>query len=511
MKAWLREFGGEFRADRPGKQVAQIYYVLAVIAVAGSALAGMWRLAGSPWLPLSPSEQSSKPPQPDLEVSAFGGHEGNQEIDYIRNKIERNFVDLFVESKVQVRSWLTAKQTIAKSHFMLTGQIAAIGGNVMITTQLSDANGTIIGSSQIEGSLNELEDIYKMIPEALMFGMGVDAETLKKSRPAVRPTSSVEAYAQFLQARREVQRRNFDAAERRLKRSIEIDSNFATAYWAVGEIKRLQGDANGALEWYQNAKQLNPDHSMPSIEAAQGSNPIPLLFANLRISKADELLTGARYLIVKSIDFDIKLHAWTFDPRSFRLKIVQQATSGGQIVDEFLVNQNDVFAINGGFFEIDSARRLTPSGLLITNGNLVSDLTDKGSGVVYSKTREVKIVPAKEFQRASVLDAVQAGPLLVDPGSKLGIYRNDFDRQSRSAVCVGSGVVTLILVEGGLSLFELGQLLARPRLDGGFGCDAALNLDGGPSTQAVFKGNGHHLSIAGRWRIQNALVISKRR
>src|SRR5262245_23966030 len=80
--------------------------------------------------------------------------------------------------------------------------------------------------------------------------------------------------------------------------------------------------------------------------------------------------------------------------------------------------------------------------------------------------------------------AVQVGPLVVDPGGKNGIVRNDLDRQRRSAICLlPDGLTVIVLVDGGLSLHELGEVLASPEVDGGFGCDRALNLDGGPSTQ----------------------------
>ena len=66
------------------------------------------------------------------------------------------------------------------------------------------------------------------------------------------------------------------------------------------------------------------------------------------------------------------------------------------------------------------------------------------------------------------------------------------------------------MVEGGLSLLELARVLSSPREAGGLACEVALNLDGGPSTQAVARIGSQELSLVGRWRIQNALVMARR-
>ena len=104
---------------------------------------------------------------------------------------------------------------------------------------------------------------------------------------------------------------------------------------------------------------------------------------------------------------------------------------------------------------------------------------------------------------------MQVGPILVDPGGKVGIYTNQGDRRRRSAICLRPGEVVAIVVDGdGLSLFQLANLLAIPIEKGGVGCDAAINLDGGPSTQAIYRGGGRRIAIDGESTVQNALVVS---
>jgi hypothetical protein len=65
----------------------------------------------------------------------------------------------------------------------------------------------------------------------------------------------------------------------------------------------------------------------------------------------------------------------------------------------------------------------------------------------------------------------------------------------------------IVAVDGGLSLYQLAVLMATPPDQGGLGCDVALNLDGGPSTQAVSRAGAQELDVFGGTTVQNALII----
>ena len=327
--------------------------VAALVAVAAALLVGWLAVPNSAWHGLL---RMVSAPVSDVEVASFRTPEGRPEFEFLRQKVERNFVDLFSDAKLRVRSALTTNQSLAQAHFTLAGGIVEQGGQVMVTAELRDAGGVVVASSQIEGALDELEGIYKVIPEALMYGMAVDTPTLSRNRRASRPTSSVEALAYFLQARREVQARDFQAAEWSLRHAFAIDPAFAMAYWAVGEVKRLQGDPAQAGEWYAKASAQNKDHPRWSIEPAREAQPVPALLAQLRAAEPDELLPGAGYSVVRLPDYDLNLHVWSFDPKRFQLKLRQQVNAGGQSIGEFMTDPGDVLAINGGFFDTDSRR-----------------------------------------------------------------------------------------------------------------------------------------------------------
>jgi hypothetical protein len=80
---------------------------------------------------------------------------------------------------------------------------------------------------------------------------------------------------------------------------------------------------------------------------------------------------------------------------------------------------------------------------------------------------------------------------------------------ARTAVCAG-GARAVVVVTTPAQALDLAELLARPRDRGGFGCTDALNLDGGPSTQASVRLPGLNLDVPGGWGVPNALVFVPR-
>jgi uncharacterized protein YigE (DUF2233 family) len=210
--------------------------------------------------------------------------------------------------------------------------------------------------------------------------------------------------------------------------------------------------------------------------------------------------------------YGIRIHVFDFDQARFAMRLAEQKAATGSSAGDLLDRDGDVFVINGGFFERDGRDRLSPSGLLIIDGKIVAEEHQRaGSGVLYATEGGVAIVPRKDFRdRSRVKHALQVGPLLVDPGGVKGIYKNDPERHNRSAICLRGTSFTAFVVEGGISLFQFADLLSRPRDGGGFGCDIAINLDGGPSTQAVLRAGKVRREIAGGTTVENAIIVSRR-
>jgi uncharacterized protein YigE (DUF2233 family) len=235
---------------------------------------------------------------------------------------------------------------------------------------------------------------------------------------------------------------------------------------------------------------------------------IGLLYTASQAAKTSELAPGIRYRLLELADFGLKIHVWSFDKSRYRLRTADKKDPHGSHVDE-LLGAKDVFAINGGFFERDKQKVIAASGLLIVDGKQVSPEHDRaGSGIVFANGRGVFIGYRKDLADHSAMkSALQVGPVLVDAGGKVGVANKQHDRQNRSVLCLRPEGFVAVAVEGGLSLFQLASLLAAPAPDG-IGCDSALNLDGGPSTQALFRSAGRRIAVEGGWPVANALIVS---
>jgi uncharacterized protein YigE (DUF2233 family) len=210
--------------------------------------------------------------------------------------------------------------------------------------------------------------------------------------------------------------------------------------------------------------------------------------------------------------YGIRIHVFDFEQARFAMRVAEQKAATGSSAGDLLDGDKDVFVINGGFFERDRRDRLSPSGLLIIDGKAVGEEHQRaGSGVLYTTEDGVAIAYRKNFRdRSRVRHAVQVGPLLVDPGGVKGIYKNDLERHNRSAICLRGTSFTAFAVEGGISLFQFADLLSMPIDGGGFGCDIAINLDGGPSTQAVLRAGKVRREIAGGVAAANFIVVSRK-
>jgi uncharacterized protein YigE (DUF2233 family) len=153
-----------------------------------------------------------------------------------------------------------------------------------------------------------------------------------------------------------------------------------------------------------------------------------------------------------------------------------------------------VLVTDSGFFEPDN----DPSGVVISRGRTLHGAGPRGgSGVLAFAGDRVAVVPVDTrdggtfAHDGAVTTALQCGPRVVDPGARPGIYRHDGRFAARTVACVREegrvlDVVTTWDVDDGLrgpELYDLATVLAGPSpLGDASGCEAALNLDGGPST-----------------------------
>jgi uncharacterized protein YigE (DUF2233 family) len=173
-------------------------------------------------------------------------------------------------------------------------------------------------------------------------------------------------------------------------------------------------------------------------------------------------------------------------------------------------------AVNAGFFEPGGA----PSGLLVNDGKQASAWQERGgTGALVVRAGKASIVNGAPTGdgNTDVELAVQCGPRLVEPGGVLGIHAGDGKRAERTAVCVRNGgrEVNLVAVRAtpgdGPTLFQLAEWLVAPVAKGdATGCDAALNLDGGPSTGLVAHGLPRGEWLTPRGPVPWAIIVTAR-
>ena len=162
-------------------------------------------------------------------------------------------------------------------------------------------------------------------------------------------------------------------------------------------------------------------------------------------------------------------------------------------------------AVNGTFFHVKGGG----SEDLVRIGGRLLDTTlyvpgkpmqEHKQAAITIRGRKVRIERAPEQnpdiaygwdQRLNAPDVMVTGPLLIWDGHEVPLKKNAFNdnRHPRTAACVTKDKhLLLVTADGrnaqaqGLSLYELAYLLRQ------FGCDRAVNLDGGGSTTMYIEG-----------------------
>ena len=179
----------------------------------------------------------------------------------------------------------------------------------------------------------------------------------------------------------------------------------------------------------------------------------------------------------------VEIRAVVIDPGYARFSIASQGDEEAVIpLDELAQSLDALIMINGGYFD----HELQPVGLNVRAGEQVQAIDEQGSlsGVVMiDDAGAIQLVRRQDYAPASTLvEAIQAGPFLIDPGGERGIYSNDFKRAERSAIGMTENGRIVLLTTSEVTLFELAAILdSDPAAIGVGRFDRVLNLDGGPS------------------------------
>jgi exopolysaccharide biosynthesis protein len=207
-----------------------------------------------------------------------------------------------------------------------------------------------------------------------------------------------------------------------------------------------------------------------------------------------------------------RLTVLRIDPDLFSFSVIQQDRPDGERADEVLNRTGAAIAVNGGFFSIRKDDALAPVGMLMDDGVKISNpWVVTGGFVGISPEGRLKITESEKGIPEGIHEAIQSRPVLIEPGGLWAMRTNANDQERRTLLCLlKEGDAILVMISGGgLSLYEAGWLLRRPDRGGMFGCDSAIGLDGGGSTQLSVR-ERPELNVTGFSRVQNFLVVSHR-
>ena len=167
-----------------------------------------------------------------------------------------------------------------------------------------------------------------------------------------------------------------------------------------------------------------------------------------------------------------------------------------------------VAAVTGGYF----LARFRPKGLLEIGGSVREPARADLSGIVGSMPDETPVVvPSEGASTASLKDAIQAGPFIVDPGGAFGIRSDDHQHDRRAIVFLAGDQIGVALTSS-CTLYELAEGLTRsPAAFGVERVERALNLSGSLTAGfAVRLPNGQVQGDPERARIRTVLTIRRR-
>lgn len=432
-------------------------------------------------------------------------------IEALTRKVERNFVGLLTEHQFPVAHRQNPGSELAESAFSISGAVERRDGERAELSVYFAEGGKIVAMTEFSASVAFLAENYRSLAEALIIAMGLSPESLRRQRDA---SATNEADVLYLEAARLARIGDVESADARLAALLEDRPEDAEALWARSRICEARRDKDCAQKFAQRADAANPDHPRPSF-VGKATNPMPALMQAAQVSGWRGLNNGVEHRSFEAPNYGVVIDGWRFSPEMFHLDVVMSTKPGGATAAELRAQADGILAINGGYFDIDGKGRLSPSGLVVSSGRRIAPETEKGgTGVIHTEGSMVSISFLGDYVNSGGAEsAVQAGPLVVDPGGRNGIISQDANRMHRSAACLlKDGRVVLLAITGelGLALREVGELLAASESSGGFGCERALNLDGGPSTQVSFADGHETLEIEGRWKVINALVVSPR-
>lgn len=232
---------------------------------------------------------------------------------------------------------------------------------------------------------------------------------------------------------------------------------------------------------------------------ALACRPIPLGAQGLTAWQTLNSGIGVRRFIARTPDdtTEFELTAVRIDPRAVRVRVVDVLSTLGDhksfhVYDlrEVALRLNPSAIINGGFTA--SLSLPIPVGLLVVDQRPVSQINKVSSvvsGIFCVRRAGIAIVRRDDYVPGECVEALQAGPLLVEQDGRLAINRSERanPKYRRSAVAIDRQGRLLFIATNEVHLYDLARVLASGADSGGLDCVAALNLSGSVESGLLVK------------------------
>jgi exopolysaccharide biosynthesis protein len=178
----------------------------------------------------------------------------------------------------------------------------------------------------------------------------------------------------------------------------------------------------------------------------------------------------------------------------------------GEDLAAVMRRENYLAGVNGGYFDPENK----PVGLLISDGKLIAPLRKARllSGVMIVSNGRIQLLRVAEYSsKRKATAALQCGPFLVDRGQPVpGL--NDTRPARRTFVVTGGADRAAIGFCSGVTLAQLGKILATPEVAADLKAQRALNLDGGSSSAFWFAGERGPFSISEQKTVRDFVAVA---
>lgn len=239
------------------------------------------------------------------------------------------------------------------------------------------------------------------------------------------------------------------------------------------------------------------------------SKVVPVLNA-LKQARWETLQAGLDVLKVITPE-GLVVTSYRISPRQFSFSVALQSGSSGSRVREIGEREGAVIVTNAGFFAVNTGGQFYSIGYLRLNDKVLSKGWPKAGGTITFEDGALTLKPSHSGIPQNEFDVLQSRPMIIEPNGQWAMGSNSGAVKFRTLLCtLESGEVLLTTITRlGLTLFEAGWLLRSQAENGFFGCDAAIALDGGRSTQVWHSGEPQY-SFSGFTPVHNFLVIRQR-